>query len=56
MVGYEARGPQGGPLVVATVKAKRGKHSDDDTFSDIDDLVRHNVGGRARHGITIGPD
>ncbi|MDO9224279.1 MAG: hypothetical protein Q7U20_11285 [Caulobacter sp.] len=56
VVGYEARGPQGGPLVVATVKAKRGKHGDDDTFSDIDDLVRHNVGGRRNHGITIGAD
>lgn len=56
VVGYQARGPKGGPLVVATVKARRGKHSDDDTFSDIDALVRHNVGGRRVHGITIGPE
>lgn len=56
VVGYEARGPKGGPLVVATLKARRGHHSDDDSFADADALVRHNVGGRRGHGITIGSD
>lgn len=56
VVGYQARGPQGGPLVVATLKAKRGKSDDDDSFKDADELVRHNVGGRRTHGITIGAD
>lgn len=56
VVGYEARGPKGGPLVVATLKAKRGHDSDDDSFSDASDLVRHNVGGRRSRGIVIGPD
>jgi hypothetical protein len=56
VVGYEARGPKGGPLVVAVLKAKRGKTSDDDSFSDADDLVRHNVGGRRNHNITIAAD
>lgn len=56
VVGYEARGPRGGPLVVAVLKAKRGKTSNDDSFSDADDLVRHNVGGRRNHKITIAAD
>lgn len=56
VVGYEARGPRGGPLVVATLKAKRGHKSDDDSFSDADALVRHNVGGRKTGGIVIGAD
>lgn len=56
VVGYEARGPRGGPLVVATLKAKRGHKSDDDSFSDADALVRHNVGGRKTSGIVIGAD
>lgn len=56
VVGYEARGPLGGPLVVATLKAKRGQDDDHDSFKDADDLVRHNVGGRRNHGITIGAD
>jgi hypothetical protein len=56
VVGYEARGPQGGPLVVATLKAKRGQHNDDDSFSDVDALVRHNVGGRRNANIAIGSD
>ena len=57
VVGYEARGPQGGPLVVATLKAKRGHDSDDESFSDVNALVRHNVGGRkSPGGITIGAD
>ncbi len=40
-VGYEARGPAGGPLVVATAKAK----SDNDLKDDMRDLLRLNVGG-----------
>ncbi|MEO8813025.1 MAG: hypothetical protein ABI376_08960, partial [Caulobacteraceae bacterium] len=40
-VGYEARGPAGGPLVVASAKAK----SDDDLKGDMRDLLRLNVGG-----------
>lgn len=42
MVGYEARGPVGGPLVVATVRSRdrnRGR-----TFEDARDLVALNVG------------
>lgn len=57
VVGYEARGPQGGPLVVGVLKAKRRQSDDGDTFEDINDLVRQNVGGRrGRGGITIGAD
>ena len=56
VVGYEARGPQGGPLVVATLKAKRGHHSDEDSFSDVNALIRHNVGGRRNSHITIGAE
>lgn len=56
VVGYEARGPRGGPLVIATLKAKRGHHSDDDTFADVDALVRHNVGGRRNANIVIGSE
>ncbi len=56
VVGYEARGPKGGPLVVATLKAKRGHHSDDDSFADADALVRHNVGGRRNANIVIGAE
>ena len=42
LVGYEARGPRGGPLVVATVRAKeRGR---DRVFKDARDLVTLNVG------------
>lgn len=43
-VGYDARGPEGGPLVVAVVKTKE-KHSDDDIFDDAKALVRRNAGG-----------
>ena len=45
VVGYEARGPKGGPLAVATVKAKGRDGSDHDIFDDMKTLVRHNVGG-----------
>lgn len=43
-VGYEARGPEGGPLVVAVVKSKE-KHGEDDIFDDAKALVRRNAGG-----------
>lgn len=56
VVGYEARGPRSGPLVIATLKAKRGARDDDDSFADVDALVRHNVGGRRNANIVIGPD
>ena len=45
VVGYEARGPKGGPLAVAVVKAKGRDGSDHDVFEDMKTLVRHNVGG-----------
>ncbi|WP_165187681.1 hypothetical protein [Caulobacter soli] len=45
VVGYEARGPKGGPLAVAVVKAKGRNGSDHDIFEDMKTLVRHNVGG-----------
>lgn len=45
VVGYEARGPKGGPLAVAVVKAKGRDGSDHDIFEDMKILVRHNVGG-----------
>ncbi|TCS15023.1 hypothetical protein [Caulobacter sp. BK020] len=45
VVGYEARGPKGGPLAVAVVKAKGRDGSDHDIFEDMKTLVRHNVGG-----------
>ena len=44
VLGYEARGPKGGPLVVAVVKSK-ATHSEHDVFDDMKALVRHNVGG-----------
>ncbi|MBX7249742.1 MAG: methyltransferase type 11 [Caulobacteraceae bacterium] len=43
-VGYEARGPEGGPLVIAVVKTKE-RHSDDDIFTQARALVRKNAGG-----------
>jgi len=43
MVGYEARGPEGGPLVVASVKAKSDDH--DSLTHDVRKLLRDNVGG-----------
>lgn len=45
VVGYEARGPKGGPLAVATIKAKNRNTGDHDVFKDMKALVRHNVGG-----------
>ena len=45
LVGYEARGPKGGPLAVAVVKAKGRDGSDHDVFDDMKTLVRRNVGG-----------
>jgi hypothetical protein len=45
VVGYEARGPKGGPLAVAVVKAKGRDGSDHDVFEDMKRLVKHNVGG-----------
>lgn len=42
LVGYEARGPQGGPIVVATVRAK--DRDNDGVFDDAKDLVTLNVG------------
>lgn len=41
LVGYEARGPRGGPIVVATVRAK---DNNDRVFDDAKDLVTLNVG------------
>jgi len=41
LVGYEARGPQGGPIVVATV---RSKTTGDQVFEDAKVLVSLNVG------------
>lgn len=45
LAGYEARGPKGGPLAVAVVKAKTRDADDHDLFKDMKALVRHNVGG-----------
>ncbi|MBI1406752.1 MAG: hypothetical protein GC145_11565 [Caulobacter sp.] len=46
-VGYEARGPRSGPLVVAVVKSKADKKTGDSDglFKDVGALVKHNVGG-----------
>lgn len=46
VVGYDARGPIGGPLVVGVVKVRDKEGQHDDVFEDVADLVRHNVGGR----------
>jgi hypothetical protein len=43
LVGYEAHGPAGGPLVVAVVKSKDAQ--EEPVFHDADRLVRANVGG-----------
>jgi len=53
-VGYEARGPKGGPLVVGVVKVK-GSSRTDELFNDISDLIRHNVGGKS-HGFHVKVD
>ena len=45
MVGYEARGPKGGPLAVAVVKARDRDGNDHDVLDDMKALVRRNVGG-----------
>lgn len=45
VVGYEARGPKGGPMAIAIVKAKDRDGGDHDVFKDMKSLVRHNVGG-----------
>ena len=42
VVGYEARGPRSGPLVVATVRSKSDEH--DATFADVKALVRRSAG------------
>lgn len=42
LVGYEARGPRGGPIVVATVRAK--ERNSDGVFSDAKELVTLNIG------------
>jgi hypothetical protein len=44
VLGYEARGPKAGPLVVAIVKS-RAEHNDRDVFNDMKALVKLNVGG-----------
>ncbi len=44
MVGYEARGPEGGPLVIAEVRSKE-RHKDDEVFDSAKALVRRNAGG-----------
>jgi hypothetical protein len=43
VAGYDARGPQGGPLVVASLLAKTDDH--DRLSDDIHELLRLNVGG-----------
>lgn len=45
LAGYEARGPKGGPLAVAIVKAKDRNSEDGDLFKDMKALIRRNVGG-----------
>jgi hypothetical protein len=42
LVGYEARGPRGGPIVVATVRAR--ERNSDGIFEDAKELVTLNVG------------
>lgn len=42
MVGYEARGPRGGPIVVATVRAR--ERNSDGIFENAKELVALNVG------------
>ena len=40
-VGYEARGPRGGPLVIGVVRQRE----DGDAFDDAKELVERNAGG-----------
>jgi len=42
LVGYEARGPRGGPIVIATVRGR--ERNSDGIFDDAKDLVTLNVG------------
>lgn len=44
MVGYDARGPVGGPIVVAVIKSK-DKNEEHPLFDDAKRLVRANAGG-----------
>lgn len=44
VVGYEARGPQSGPIVIATLKARDEGHRQNDLFDDLKDLVERQVG------------
>lgn len=55
VVGYSARGPKGGPLVVGTLKAKErdGEQDRDNLFEDVEKLIRHNVGGREGRHVVI---
>lgn len=55
VVGYEARGPEGGPLAVATVKKKGDRHADG-LFEDVSDLLKHTVGGQGFRGVHISAD
>lgn len=43
LAGYEARGPRGGPLAVASVKSKNDQR--DDLYRDMRALVTRNIGG-----------
>ena len=46
VVGYEARGPKSGPLVIAVVKSRQHDNTKDgDVFDDMKKLVKRNVGG-----------
>ena len=45
-VGYEARGPRSGPLVLAVVKMKADDHDvHDQMFDDVQSLVKKSAGG-----------
>ena len=45
-VGYQARGPRAGPLVVAVVKMKADDHDrHDEMFDDVQSLVKKSAGG-----------
>lgn len=55
VVGYEARGPENGPLVVATVKKKGDQHADG-LFKDVSDLLKHTVGGQGFRAVHVSAD